>query len=162
MIPETLLNIRNIFRVAFLSCSHIRLEMCSEAYRAGLRFLFVPLVFVLRDNIRYVITAGQLCQQLFYFLLGTDLRKSLFPAVPRENLLLLCYCFSAAKCIVPLRPGLCKHFFHVFYFPSFCANSGIYLTNKDGHSMANVTGIHRQMTLSAAMCCPGSCRLFLP
>ena len=102
--------------------------MCSEACRAGLRFLFVPLVFVLRDNIRYVITAGQLCQQLFYFLLGTDLRKTLFPAVPRENLLLLCCCFSAAKCIVPLRPGLCKHFFQVFYFRSFCAEDPIYLS----------------------------------
>ena len=37
---DDLLNIRNIFRVAFLSCSHIRLEMCSGACRASPRFCF--------------------------------------------------------------------------------------------------------------------------
>ena len=39
-----LLNIRNIFRVAFLSCSHIRLEMCSGACRAGPRFCFAAVL----------------------------------------------------------------------------------------------------------------------
>ena len=40
---------RNIFRVAFLSCSHIRLEMFFEACRAGLHWC-CRFVFLKRDN----------------------------------------------------------------------------------------------------------------
>ena len=75
-----LLNIRNIFRVAFLSCSHIRLEMCSGSLQGRSPFLFVPLCFVLRDNIRYVITGPRLCQQHFSFSFRIFFRNSQFSA----------------------------------------------------------------------------------
>jgi hypothetical protein len=40
----------------------------------------LPLCFVLRDNIRYVITEPRLCQQLFYFLIESFFRSSQFSA----------------------------------------------------------------------------------
>ena len=45
-----LLNIRNIFRVAFLSCSHIRLEMCSGSLQGRWPIRCLRFVFLSGDN----------------------------------------------------------------------------------------------------------------
>ena len=45
-----LLNIRNIFRVAFLSCSHIRLEMCSGSLQGRWPVRCLRFVFLSGDN----------------------------------------------------------------------------------------------------------------
>ena len=47
---ESFLNIRNIFRVAFLSCSHIRLEMCSGSLQGRWPVCCLRFVFLSGDN----------------------------------------------------------------------------------------------------------------
>ena len=110
-----LLNIRNIFRVAFLSCSHIRLEMCSEACGAGLRRLIAALFCPARQHpICYHRTAA--LSTTFFIFFSNLFHKPAVPCSfsvedPAENLLLSCRCFSAAKCILPLPKCLCKHYY---------------------------------------------------
>ena len=127
-----LLNIRNIFRVAFLSCSHIRLEICSRSLQGRSpsclcrSVLFCATTFdMLSPNRGFVNNIFSFSFRIFFQKLAVQC--SLSAQDPAGNLLLSSRCFSAAKCILPLPNGLCKHFFEVFNFRSAWPESLIFL-----------------------------------
>ena len=120
-VSESFLNIRNIFRVAFLSCSHIRLEMCSGSLQGRSPFclcrsvLFCATTFaMLSPNRGFVNNIFHFSFRIFFQKLAVQCNLS--AQDPAGNLLLSSRCFSAATCILTLPKRLCKHFFQVFNF----------------------------------------------
>ena len=76
-----LLNIRNIFRVAFLSCSHIRLEMCSGSLQGRSPFCLCRSVLFCATTFDMLSPNRGFVNNIFHFLFGSfsEARSSVQP-----------------------------------------------------------------------------------
>ena len=91
-----LLNIRNIFRVAFLSCSHIRLEMCSGSLQGRSPSCLCRSVLFCATTFDMLSPNRGFVNNIFHFLFGSFFRSSQFSAAFPRRIRQEIFCCPAA------------------------------------------------------------------
>ena len=93
---ESFLNIRNIFRVAFLSCSHIRLEMCSGSLQGRSPSCLCRSVLSCATTFNMLSSDRGFVNNIFHFLFGSFFRSSQFSAAFLRRIRQEIFCCPAA------------------------------------------------------------------